>query len=64
MKQKVQETQGTSIKGIASAEIKNLHVPLPEIEEQQRIADCLSSLDDLISAVADKIETLEEYKRD
>ena len=63
MKQKVQETQGTSIKGIASAEIKNLHVPLPEIEEQQRIADCLSSLDDLISAVADKIETLEEYKK-
>lgn len=63
MKQKVQETQGTSIKGIASAEIKNLHVPLPEIEEQQRIADCLSSLDDLISAVADKIETLKEYKK-
>ena len=63
MKQKVQETQGTSIKGIASAEIKNLHVPLTEIEEQQRIADCLSSLDDLISAVADKIETLKEYKK-
>ena len=63
MKQKVQETQGTSIKGIASAEIKNLHVQLPEIEEQQRIADCLSSLDDLISAVADKIETLKEYKK-
>ena len=38
-------------------------MPLPEIEEQQRIADCLSSLDDLISAVADKIETLEEYKK-
>lgn len=31
--------------------------------EQVKIADCLSSLDDLISAVADKIEALKEYKK-
>lgn len=31
--------------------------------EQKKIAECLGSLDDLISAVADKIETLKEYKK-
>lgn len=63
MKQKVQQTQGTSIKGIASAEIKKFHVPLPKIEEQQRIAGCLGNFDDLISTVTEKIEALKEYKK-
>lgn len=63
MKQKTQETQGTSIKGITSAEIKNFSIQLPTIKEQEKIADCLGSLDDLISAVADKIEVLKEHKK-
>lgn len=33
------------------------------LREQKKIADCLSSLDDLINAVTDKIETLKEYKK-
>lgn len=35
----------------------------PTIEEQQKIADCLSSLDDLIEATTQKVEALIEYKR-
>ena len=38
-------------------------IPLPKLKEQLKIKDCLSCLDDLISAVADKIETLKEYKK-
>ena len=30
---------------------------------EQKIADCLSSLDDLITAHQDKLETLKNYKK-
>ncbi|GIV43032.1 MAG: hypothetical protein KatS3mg035_0155 [Bacteroidia bacterium] len=42
---------------------QNLSVPLPSLPEQQKIADCLSSLDDLIQAQAQKIEALELHKK-
>jgi len=32
-------------------------------EEQQKIADCLSSLDDLITAQAQKVEVLKTHKK-
>ena len=35
----------------------------PTLAEQQKIADCLSSLDDMITAQAGRTETLREYKR-
>ena len=35
----------------------------PHPEEQQKIADCLSSLDELIAAQAKKIEALKEHKK-
>lgn len=34
-----------------------------ELKEQQKIADCLSSLDDLIEATAKKVEALKEHKK-
>lgn len=36
---------------------------LPKLEEQQKIADCLSSLDDMISAQAEKIDALQTHKK-
>ena len=42
---------------------QRIQVPLPKEEEQQKIADCLSSLDDLIEATAQKVETLKEHKK-
>lgn len=39
-----------------------VHIP-KNPKEQQKIADCFSSLDDLISAVTDKIEALKEHKK-
>ncbi|NKF20988.1 restriction endonuclease subunit S [Solimonas marina] len=36
---------------------------VPQFEEQQRIASCLSSLDDLIAAQSDQLETLKTHKK-
>jgi type I restriction enzyme S subunit len=35
----------------------------PEIEEQQKVADCLSSIDELISAHSQKLDTLKAHKK-
>lgn len=45
--------------------LKQKEVFFPSIKsgEQQKIADCLSSLDDLIEATTQKVETLIEHKR-
>ena len=36
---------------------------IPSLPEQQKIADCLSSLDDLIAAQQEKVEALKEHKK-
>lgn len=38
-------------------------IPLPQLDEQQRIATCLSSLDDLITAQIQKLEALKVHKK-
>ncbi len=40
-----------------------LQVPYPELAEQQKIADCLTSLDELIAAQGRKVEALKAHKR-
>lgn len=45
------------------AHLNDLVIPIPEANEQQKIADCLSSLDDLIAAQAQKIELLKRHKK-
>lgn len=37
-------------------------LPTPQPDEQRKIADCLSSLDDLIAAEGRKLEALKEYR--
>ena len=51
--------------GINSTEYSSLSVPLPpdELVEQQRIAACLSSLDELIAKQTQKLETLKTHKQ-
>lgn len=48
---------------ITGGQLKSLIINLPKSEEQQKIASCLSSLDDLIAAQAEKIEALKEHKK-
>lgn len=45
------------------SEYQNLFIPLPTFEEQQKIADCLSSIDELITAENKKLDTLKTYKK-
>jgi type I restriction enzyme, S subunit len=43
--------------------IKSIELYFPHSKEQQKIADCLSSLDELIAAEAQKLDTLSAYKK-
>lgn len=43
--------------------VKSIELYFPQSEEQQKIAACLSSLDDRINAQVDKIETLQAHKK-
>jgi type I restriction enzyme S subunit len=38
-------------------------IPAPQLEEQMKIADCVTSLDDVIAAQGRKVEALKTYKR-
>ena len=40
-----------------------IQIPFPQIDEQQKIADCLSSLDAVIEAQTKKIEALKTHKK-
>ncbi|HPE72281.1 MAG TPA: restriction endonuclease subunit S [Candidatus Competibacter sp.] len=44
-------------------DLARLQLLLPGRDEQQKIADCLSSLDTLIAAQADKLDALKTHKR-
>lgn len=55
---------GGNRQGLNFAQIRSFSVPLPpDKDEQQKIADCLSSLDALISAEAEKLEALKTHKK-
>lgn len=48
---------------ITNDDFMALPLPVPSGKEQQKIADCLSSLDDLIAAQAEKIDALKTHKK-
>ncbi|MBE7411918.1 MAG: restriction endonuclease subunit S [Leptospiraceae bacterium] len=49
---------------ITGGQLKNLELFFPSsLEEQQKIASCLSSLDEIIQAQAEKIELLKQHKK-
>jgi type I restriction enzyme S subunit len=48
---------------VTGRQLKELAIALPLTQEHQRIADCLSSLDTLITAQSQKIEALQEHKK-
>lgn len=41
----------------------NVEIPAPSLAEQQKIADCLSSLDKLIAAQAQRVDVLKSHKQ-
>lgn len=48
---------------ISNEDFMAMPLPVPSADEQQKIADCLSSLDALITAQADKIDALKTHKK-
>ena len=58
------EAQGAKVYGISAKRISAVPIPVPPTEaEQQKIADCLGSLDDLIAAEGQKLEALRQHKQ-
>ena len=56
-------SQGTSIKGLTSAEIKKIKITVPNPVEQQKIAAFLTAVDKKISLLKEKHALLEQYKK-
>ena len=48
---------------ITNDDVMQMPIPTPSPREQQKIADCLGSLDDLIAAEGRKLETLRQHKQ-
>jgi len=56
--------QGDTVVHLYSSQLKKLDILLPPTqEEQQKIANFLSSIDELITASTKKVETLKEHKK-
>ncbi len=56
--------QGANQKNLSKKDILSFSINIPiNIDEQQKIADCLSSVDELISAQSEKIEALKQHKK-
>lgn len=54
---------GSTAKGIKSAVFVKLRFCYPRLQEQHRIADCLTTLDSLISAQSQKLENFKIHKK-
>ncbi len=58
------EAQGSKVYGVSAGRVSGVPVPIPPTEEeQQKIADCLGSLDDLIATQGQKLEALRRHKK-
>ncbi len=57
------ELTGSTIKNLSLKSIKETVIKIPSLPEQQKIADCLSSLDNLITAEDKKLAALKEHKK-
>lgn len=54
---------GTSQTVLSLNELRRIQLPLPKVEEQKKIASCISSIDALIEAQSQKFEALKNHKK-
>ena len=59
----VNNAAGSGVQNLNADIIKSLPVSFPTTTEQQKIADCLSSLDELITAETQKLDALKTHKK-
>lgn len=55
--------KGSTISNVYNSDLKKLEILLPSLLEQQKIANCLFSLDNVISAESEKLILLRDHKR-
>jgi type I restriction enzyme S subunit len=53
----------STIGALYKNDVKNLSVYVPLLNEQQKIANCLSSLDNVITTETEKLENLKDHKK-
>ena len=59
----LEKCTGSNYPAINSSDLSQISVQVPKPQEQQKIAECLSSLDELITAQTEKIEQLQLHKK-
>ncbi|MCX6926427.1 MAG: restriction endonuclease subunit S, partial [Verrucomicrobia bacterium] len=58
------ESQGSKVLGISATRLTKIALPIPSTKaEQQKIAECLTSVDGLIAAQARKLDALKTHKK-
>lgn len=62
-KQFAKVVEGQNVKNLYYVELEPLPLFRPELAEQKKIADCLSSIDALISVQSQKVEALKTHKK-
>ena len=50
-------------KTMTKAQLEQIEIIIPKAVEQQKIADCLSSIDELIAAQTQKLDALKAHKK-
>lgn len=55
--------QGNAVVHLYISQLEKLEIEIPNKPEQQKIAICLSSLDDLITAHTEKLDALKDHKK-
>ena len=55
--------QGSSQKNLSKGAVLNFPISVPHTDEQRKIADCLTSLDEVITAQTAKLEALKAHKQ-
>jgi type I restriction enzyme S subunit len=54
---------GNTFKELSGTALKRFEIPIPSPAEQQKIAECLSSVDELIAVQARKLDALKTHKK-
>ena len=54
---------GSTFKELAGNDLKKFKIFFPSLTEQKKIAECLSSLDEVITIHGDRLDGLKDYKR-
>lgn len=54
---------GSNYPAINASDLASIQVAVPQLPEQQKIADCLASLDELTAAEGRKLEALRQHKQ-